>query len=111
MQIGYLVEEIYKDKDFENVSGGVSLKVGVAAVCGSLGIIWDTLQFQGADGWGQDLFYVIRNSKLGLSPETSANVTASLGGASHLVAGAAYAGAGYGAVKFVKWLKNKKEDK
>ena len=112
IEIGYAVEGIINEKSIENVSGGVTSEVVVSAVCGSLGIILDAIAFNGTDGWGQDLFYVIRNSKkLGLDPEASANVAAGIGGVSHVVSGAAFAGAGYVAVKFVNWLKNKKGDK
>lgn len=113
VQIGYLIESICQNKNIENVSGGVTPEIIASVVCGSVGVIWDTIEFSGATGWGQDLFYTFRNSTLGtkLGPETSANVTAGIGGVSHLVTGAAYAGLGCGTVKFVKWLKNRKEVK
>lgn len=107
IEVGYAIEGIFNDKSVENVSGGVTLEVGVAAVCGSLGIIWDAIDFQ-CSGWGQDLYKCIYNEN---SPMKSQAIAAGMGGVSHVVSGAAFAGAGYGAVKFVKWLKNKKGDK
>ena len=107
IEIGYAVEGIINEKSIENVSGGVTSEVVVAAVCGSLGIIWDAINFQ-CSGWGQNLYRCIYNEN---SPMKSQAIAAGMGGVSHVVSGAAFAGAGYGAVKFVKWLKNKKGDK